>query len=314
MAKYKKYIVMAGIALGTMHVINKIENAIYTSKKLLNREDENLYEWKYGKLRYIKRGEGKPVILIHDLVPGSGLHEYDRIISSLSKKHTVYAIDLLGYGLSDKPYLTYSNFFFVQMIHSFIKDVIKEKVTVVASGESASIIANANLMYKDAFEKMVFINPQNIFDAEITPGLISKVKKVVYDLPIVGTFLYNLLVTKKSFEVIFERKYLYKPIRHENIVVAEYIESAHKGMGDGRHSFASRHAGYTNLPFEKALKSNKVPTLILAGKEYDKSVINIDNNTYLNKYAEGRTITNSKIYPQLENPGETSKAIIKFIE
>jgi pimeloyl-ACP methyl ester carboxylesterase len=52
-------------------------------------------------IHYVKSGSGKPVVLVH----GFGLSTYSwrKLIPLLADRYTVYAPDLLGFGLSDKP-------------------------------------------------------------------------------------------------------------------------------------------------------------------------------------------------------------------
>lgn len=58
---------------------------------------------KIGKLNinYICCGEGKPLVIIHGW--GCNIGVYDALIKHLSKNHTVYALDLPGFGESDEP-------------------------------------------------------------------------------------------------------------------------------------------------------------------------------------------------------------------
>ena len=65
------------------------------------------------------------------------------MMKKLEKTNTVYTIDLLGCGRSDKPNITYTNYLYVQLIDNFIKDVIKEKTDVVATGSSVSFTVMA---------------------------------------------------------------------------------------------------------------------------------------------------------------------------
>ena len=54
------------------------------------------------RIHYLEGGEGSPVLLVHGL--GSRASDWSGLIPSLVKSsHHVYAIDLLGYGNSDKP-------------------------------------------------------------------------------------------------------------------------------------------------------------------------------------------------------------------
>ncbi len=54
-----------------------------------------------GKIAYVREGEGDPVVLIHG-IPTSA-HLWRDVIPPLSRQFAVCALDLLGYGDSDKP-------------------------------------------------------------------------------------------------------------------------------------------------------------------------------------------------------------------
>jgi pimeloyl-ACP methyl ester carboxylesterase len=78
------------------------------------RQLEGLRRQAYGdyitiagvKLRYLEMGSGSPIILIHGL--GGFLEMWWNTILTLSIKHRVYAIDMPGHGLSDRPANCYS--------------------------------------------------------------------------------------------------------------------------------------------------------------------------------------------------------------
>lgn len=53
------------------------------------------------RLRYRQAGDGPPVVLIHGFA-GSA-YTWRHLMPLLAKGHSVYAIDLLGFGLSEKP-------------------------------------------------------------------------------------------------------------------------------------------------------------------------------------------------------------------
>jgi len=53
------------------------------------------------RIHYIKQGQGPPVILVHGFACST--FTWRALIPLLSPNYTVYAVDLLGFGLSDKP-------------------------------------------------------------------------------------------------------------------------------------------------------------------------------------------------------------------
>jgi len=121
-----------------IYIINKFIYFISTLDNFLDKSKGHYYKWRFGRVFYTKQGQGSPILLIHDLSSHSSSHEWHEISEELSKTNTVYALDLLGCGRSDKPNLTYTNYLFVQLITDFIKNVIGDKTDVIATGDSGS--------------------------------------------------------------------------------------------------------------------------------------------------------------------------------
>jgi haloalkane dehalogenase len=70
-------------------------------------------------LHYLEAGEGDAVLLLHGFPTSS--HLYRNIIPTLAKTHRVIALDLPGYGLSDKPLDARYNFrFFTDTLSAFL--------------------------------------------------------------------------------------------------------------------------------------------------------------------------------------------------
>jgi 2-hydroxy-6-oxonona-2,4-dienedioate hydrolase len=69
-----------------------------TSIELANGLHEGMVDTSLGKLHYVSAGNGTPLVLIHGGF-GSWLHWRDNI-APLAQHHTVFAIDLPGFGLS----------------------------------------------------------------------------------------------------------------------------------------------------------------------------------------------------------------------
>ena len=88
---------------------------------MLHISNDNYFEWRFGNIYYTKKGTGSPILLIHDTLPGASGYEWSKIEDELAIDHTVYTVDLLGCGRSDKSSITYTNFVYVQMISDFIK-------------------------------------------------------------------------------------------------------------------------------------------------------------------------------------------------
>ena len=134
----KHFILLSTVAVGALHAANRFINATAEMKNIITSGKGQFFNWKNGSIFYTKRGTGSPILLIHDLDPISSGYERHNLAKKLEKDHTVYKLDLLGCGRSDKPYLTYTNYLFVQLITDFIQDVIGEKTDIVVSNRSLS--------------------------------------------------------------------------------------------------------------------------------------------------------------------------------
>ena len=137
------FVVLFSSATAIIHIANKIIAASASLKEMLDSNRRNYYKWRLEKFFIQKKGSGSPVLLIHDMLPGACGYEWNRIEEELAMEHTVYTIDLLGCGRSEKPGVTYTNFVYVQVICDFIRNVIGEKTDVITSGFSGSFAVMA---------------------------------------------------------------------------------------------------------------------------------------------------------------------------
>ena len=156
-----------------VHFINRTIAATAQLKQLLGLADSRTFEWRFGNINYTKKGSGSPVLLIHDVMPGASGYEWNRIEDSLAADHTVYTIELLGCGRSEKPGITYTNFVYVQMICDFIRKVIGQKTDVIASGLSGSFVVMACHNEKELFMVSGFLCPITIVRLFLSSDIMS---------------------------------------------------------------------------------------------------------------------------------------------
>ena len=95
--------ILISIATFIIHIINKVISFSSSLKEMLDITNKNYYNWRFGNIYYTKRGKGKPILLIHDLMPGGSAYEWSKVERELSTQYTVYAVDLPGCGRSEKP-------------------------------------------------------------------------------------------------------------------------------------------------------------------------------------------------------------------
>lgn len=309
----RNLLVLTSLTAISIHFMNRFISISSTVKNLLKAEYGKFYDWKYGKIFYTKTGKGSPVLLIHHLSPSSSSVEWNRISKSLSKKHTVYSIDLLGCGRSDKPNLTYTNYLYVQLITDFIKNVIHEKANIVTSGASCSFTVMSCNMDPEYFQKIILINPENLSDLAKTPSKRKNALKFLIDLPIIGTMFYNILFSKYGMKKEFSKTYYNAGQLLPEKIFDSYYEAAHLKNSNGKYLLSSIYAYYTNINIVHALKKINNSIFIIGSKENEQATENIAAYTHYNSSIETAFVDHSKYLPQLDNPDGLLNRIELFL-
>lgn len=310
----KHFFILTALAAGTIHVINRFVDATAEIKNILKSEKGNQYEWKNGNIYYTKHGSGSPILLIHDLNPVSSSYEWCKIVKKLEKNHTVYTLDLLGCGRSDKPYLTYTNYLYVQLVTDFINNIIGEKTSIVATGSSISFAVLANNMNKNIIDKIITINPADFKKFEDTQDKFSSLKKTLLELPIVGTFIFNVRMSNTYITKAFREEYYAKPQLISSKLIDAYYEAAHMSHSRGKYLLASIEGHYTENSIVHALKKIDIPLYIIQSRNGNNFIGQTDAYCHLNSNIEAAYISNCKKLPQLEAPDKVYDMIRMFLD
>lgn len=104
MKRAKKIVIGTLITLGLIYIILVIV-AYLPFKTIpieeLVGEDSKFVEVNGQAVHYTKQGTGRPLILVHGFA--GSIYTWRHLIPLLTDHYTVYAYDVLGFGLSDKP-------------------------------------------------------------------------------------------------------------------------------------------------------------------------------------------------------------------
>lgn len=305
----KNFLQGLGIGLMSIASIEVINKAINENAKRykIKYEDGYYYTWKEGSIHYNEKGEGTPILLVHDLNVITSSHEWSKIEDELAKNHKVYSLDLLGCGLSDKPGITYTNFTFVQLLSDFCKDIIKEKCDVIASNDSSTIVIMANHL-NQVFNKTILINPASfdIFALETTR--LDLIEKKILFLPVIGTALYNYYTRESNIKSVLSSYFKSDSNIQESIDA--YYESSHINNSKGKFLYACKKCSYLTCDVRLPL-SDKKDIYILTGSEVGRAISN--NYEEVNPNIKITTVDNSKLLPHYENPKDTLEAINKIL-
>ncbi len=258
---------IVGGTLGAMAVYNKATEALAGGIDTVLTGEERRYPWKYGDMFYEVKGaqEAKPLLLIHSLEPGASSFEWRKNIDVLAEHFRVYALDLLGFGLSDRPAIDYEAEIYTDLLNDFIKEVIGKPTIVVAHGLACSYIVACAFRRPQLFERLVLVSPPPAILEEHFPNPLHAGWKRLLRMPIVGQFVYNLLTSRQAIRSAYD-KLGYQDLGLLTDELVEYVyTSAHQP--NSRYAIASFLGGYLTLDIHEPLARLQVPVVALWGRE-----------------------------------------------
>lgn len=104
-------------------------------------------------IRYTVRGSGPPLLLLHGFC--EFLETWDFNLRPLGEYYRVYAMDLPGHGLSDKPYLDYTISFFTHFIVSFMQVLGIDRAHFIGHSFGAALSISVATKFPEMVRRLV---------------------------------------------------------------------------------------------------------------------------------------------------------------
>ncbi|HEY9662118.1 MAG TPA: alpha/beta fold hydrolase [Allocoleopsis sp.] len=118
--------------------------------------------WRGWQVRYtFLRGatpearQALPLLFIHGF--GSALTQWTENLSPLSQSHSVYAIDLIGFGASEKAAADYKVGFWVEQVYDFWRTFINQPVVLVGHSLGALVALTTAVNHPYLTESLILL-------------------------------------------------------------------------------------------------------------------------------------------------------------
>lgn len=250
---------------------------------------------------YVHQGSGgTPILLLHGF--DSSLLEFRRLIPFLASEHETWALDLLGFGFTDRlAGIAFSPTAIKTHLYYFWKTLIEQPVILVGASMGGAAAIDFTLTYPEAVKKLVLID-----SAGFRGG--SAMSRFLFPpLSYLATsFLRHPKVREKvSLSAYFDRK-LVSPD-------AQLCAALHLEMTNWDRALIAftRSGGYNS--FADKLVDLTQQTLILWG-DNDRILGTSDAYKFESEIAQAQLIwlEDCGHVPHLEKPQITAKHILEF--
>src|SRR5918995_4224252 len=137
--------------------------------------EERRYLWRGWRLAYQVAGEdgAPPLLLVHGVYAGASSYEFRRNFHELAKDFRVYALDLLGCGLSERPRRRYEPEDVASQVEDFAREEIGVQTHLISSSLSAALVVPAAVRSPRLFKKLVLICPTGLGSLDRSSGLLG---------------------------------------------------------------------------------------------------------------------------------------------
>ncbi len=157
----------AMIILITLSIIGCSGGFVYKDAPAMEFADFNYgYPSRFAKVNgitvsYMDEGKGeKTIVLVHGLASNGGFWRNN--IGELSKQYRVIAIDLPGYGKSDKGVYPYTMSFYADIVSSLLTQLNIPKVVYVGHSMGGQIGIHFSFRHKEQVERMILAAPAGL--------------------------------------------------------------------------------------------------------------------------------------------------------
>ena len=231
--------------------------------------EARFFDWKYGRIFYKTAGigqHGPPLVFIHGVGAGSSSFMWRKNFDVLSRDFQVYAVDLLGFGLSDKPStVPYSADLYVDLITDFIREVAGHPVNIVASSLGAAYAIRVADEHPELIKSMVLNAPTGIDRWNTRPGMAGAAFYGLLQSPVLGTSFYNVMASERSIRDYARKQLFYDHRRVTNRMVANFYATSHQQ--GAQHAIAAFLSGYLNTDTRAAFSRLTQRVMLIWGKQ-----------------------------------------------
>jgi pimeloyl-ACP methyl ester carboxylesterase len=216
------------------------------------------WSWRGWRVRYTTLGSGPPVALVHSIHAAASSFEMRHLFEPLSQRHAVYAVDLLGFGKSERPNVPYTGSFYAELLADFLAGVVGRPGVVVGSSLSSAYVVPVARARPELVDRLVLISPTGTTSV----GPLGRAFGRLLGLPLIGSAAFNLLVSRASIQRHLRRVYADPSLVDDSLVGQEWA-TAHQPSA--RLAPAAFVAGRLELPLRMPGRAIEAPILVLRG-------------------------------------------------
>ncbi len=300
-----------GIALGwILYSRRYIDHSVKTGDAI-NADREEHTSSRSGLLSYYfdKSGKGTPLLILHSINAAAGVYEIKPIFDAYRGRRPVYALDLPGFGKSERGVRQYSPQLYKEAILDFIREVIGEKTDLVSLSLTSEFAAMAAKEELDLVRSLVMISPTGF---QLSTKMREPKKErqagwqnmiyAILAVPVWSRALFDIVASRPSIAYYLQKSF-------ENAIPSGLIETAYANAHQpGAHcapiAFLSGKLFTRNIR-KSVYNALSLPVLVLYDRDAFVRFDMLPNTVHEHSNWQAIRVKPTRGMPHFDKPGET---------
>lgn len=284
----------------------------------VNAERKTFTSARAGRMSYYVdgRASGRPLVLIHSVNAAPSAYELKPLFEHYRGQRPVFALDLPGFGFSERTDRPYSPQLYVDAITDFLTMEVKEPADIIALSLGSEFVAQVALAQPQLVKTLTLITPtglgvsrtNNLRDTE----KLTKTGETIYGILSVPFFtqaIFDLLTSRPSIRYFLGASFEGEP--PDDFIDYAYATAHQPGarwaplcfLGIKLFTWDIAERVYSKLP---------VPTLVLYDRDPNVTFERLPEVAKANKLWQPVQITPTRGLPHWEKLPETTAILDQF--
>ena len=272
-----------------------------------------------GRISYYvdRHAEGRPLVFVHSINAGASAYDLSPLFETFRNQRPVYALDLPGFGFSERSPRHYSPQLYADTIQEFLRTQVRSDADVVALSLGGEFAARAAVQSPALFHSLTLISPtglgptdgrergsQQAAESGASPGLYK-----AFSFPLWAQAFFDLIATRPSIRYFLQQSFIGE-------VPEEFVDYAYATTHQPGAHYAPLYfiSGMLFTPDvrRKYYDPLTVPTLILYDRDAFTRFDQLPALVQGSQWIEAARIVNTLGLPHFEKREETAREIERF--
>jgi pimeloyl-ACP methyl ester carboxylesterase len=273
-----------------------------------------------GQLSYYTQpgGGGRPIVFIHSINAAASAYEMRPLYLHFQGQRPVYALELPGFGFSERSQRRYSPELYIRAIRDFLSTQVGEAADVVALSLGSEFAASAALAEPEWFSSLVLISPSGFGkdkgergSQQASQNGLSRIIHPLFSFPIWARPFFDLLTIRQSIEYFLKQSFIggVPP----DLVAYAYATAHQPGAEYAPLYFVSGQL-FTPEIRREVYEQLRVPTLVLYDRDNFVGFDRLPETVANNKFVQAVRLIPTLGLPHFEQTEETSARLTQFWE